>query len=77
MKLANGRVVLERKPNSPYWFARIRTGDGKWITRTTKQADVAQAGQTALGFLLTPEETGAKVARSSGWADKYSDKADC
>lgn len=26
---------------------------------------------------VTPEETGAKVARSSGWADKYSDKADC
>jgi uncharacterized protein (DUF433 family) len=50
------------------------------LTRDDVQACLAYAQAIVTGEDVSPKppkETGAKVARSSGWADKYSDKADC
>jgi hypothetical protein len=44
--LHNGKVLLYRLQNSPYWYARIKTYNG-WVSRSTRQTNEHDAVITA------------------------------
>lgn len=46
-KLLKGNVVLEQRPRSPYYFARMKV-NGRWIVRTTKEKSIGEAIPKAL-----------------------------